>query len=177
MVRCTTWNIFHQLQFCRCFNYLAWFDAIEINRLMCPNDMMYDDEISADRFRYPLAMLGSRLLIGLSRLHHAHNAYEIYTAKLIAAFCRISYCFVWFYTVEFNRMPCPNDKMYDDAAFDVRFRYPFTMFGNRVLTALFGLLHAHIAYEINTSQFIAAFCRIDYCLHYLIPLNSIACHA
>ena len=167
--------MFHKQQFCRCFNYLAWFNTFEFNRLLCPNDNMYDDEICADRFRYPFAMCGSRLLIGLSRLHHAHIAYEIDTVKMIAAFCRISYLFVWFYTVEFNRLPCPNDKMYDDAAFDVRFRYPFTMFWNRVLTALFRLLHAHIAYEINTSQFIAAFCRIGNCLHDLIPLNSIAC--
>ena len=28
----------------------------------------------------------------LSRLVHAHMAYEIYTAKIIAAFCRIFYC-------------------------------------------------------------------------------------
>ena len=37
-------------------------------------------------------MFGIRVLIGLSRLLHAHIAYETDTAKIIAAFCRISYC-------------------------------------------------------------------------------------
>ena len=53
---------------------------------------MYDDAISADRFRYQLTMFGIRLLIGLSRLVHAHVAYETDGAKIIAAFSRISYC-------------------------------------------------------------------------------------
>ena len=53
---------------------------------------MYDYAISADRFRYQLTMLGIRLLIGLSRLIHAHVAYESDGAKIIAAFGRISYC-------------------------------------------------------------------------------------
>ena len=65
---------------------------------------MYDDVVFADRFRYPLTVIGNRGLIGLYRLLHAHIAYEIDTAKIIAAFCRISYCFVGFYTVEFNRL-------------------------------------------------------------------------
>ena len=51
---------------------------------------MYDDAISADRFRYQLTMFGIRLLVGLSRLLHAHIAYEIDTAKIMAACCRIS---------------------------------------------------------------------------------------
>ena len=38
------------------------------------------------------------------------------------------------------------------------------------------LLHAHIAYEIDTSKIIAAFGRISYCLHDWIRLNSIVCH-
>ena len=37
-------------------------------------------------------MLGIRVLIGLSRLLHPHITYEIDTAKIIAAFTRISYC-------------------------------------------------------------------------------------
>ena len=53
---------------------------------------MYDDAISADPFRYQLTMFGIRLLIGLSRLLHAHIAYEIDTAKIIAAFFQISNC-------------------------------------------------------------------------------------
>ena len=53
---------------------------------------MYDDAISADRFRYQLTMFGIRLLIGLSRLHQDDIAYEIDTAKINTEFFRISYC-------------------------------------------------------------------------------------
>ena len=65
--------------------------------------------------------------------------------------------------------------MYDDARFADQFRYQFTMFGNRLLIGLSRLLHAHIAYEVDTAKIIAAFCRISYCLYDLIRLNSIAC--
>ena len=52
---------------------------------------MYDDAVFADRFRYQLAMFGIRVLIWLSPPLHAHIEYETYDAKMIAAFCRISY--------------------------------------------------------------------------------------
>ena len=66
--------------------------------------------------------------------------------------------------------------MYDDAVFAGRIRYELTMFGIYLLTGLSRLLHAHIAYEIDTSNIIAAYCRIAYCLHDLIRLSSIVCH-
>ena len=50
---------------------------------------MYDDAFFADRFRYQLTMFGIRVLIWLSRLLHAHIAYGIDTAKIIAAFFQI----------------------------------------------------------------------------------------
>ena len=53
---------------------------------------MPDDMDLADRFRYHLTMFAIRLLIWLSRLLHAHIAYEIDTAKTVAAFIRIFYC-------------------------------------------------------------------------------------
>ena len=56
-----------------------------------------------------------------------------------------------------------------------QFRYKLTMFGIRELIELTRLLHAHIAYEIDTAKIIAAFCEILYCLYDLIRLNSIAC--
>ena len=181
MVHCSTCNVFHVRKFCRFVYCLAWFDTVEFNRLPCPNDKMYDYLVFANRFPYPLIMFGNRILIGLSRIVHAHNAYEIDTSKIIAVFCQISYClydlirlnsiacrdrqhdlwwcsfrwsmplsidyvwhscidrvistpscsycmwnrhfqnyrrilpnfllFVWFDTVEFNRLPCPNDTM------------------------------------------------------------------
>ena len=71
---------------------------------------------------------------------------------------------------------CANDKKYHDVVFVGRFRYQLTMFGNRVLIWYSRLLHARIAYEIDTVKIIAAFCRISYSLHDLIRLNSIVCH-
>ena len=53
---------------------------------------MYDDADFAVRFLYQLNVFGIRVLIGLSRLCHAHIAYETDDAKIIPEFCRISYC-------------------------------------------------------------------------------------
>ena len=91
-------------------------------------------------------------------------------------FCRFLYCSAWFDTVEFNRLPCSKKEMYDDAVFAIRFRYQLTMFGIRLLIWISRLLHAHIAYEIDTAKIIAAFFRISYCLLDLIRLNEIVCH-
>ena len=54
-------------KFCRFFYCLAWFDTFELNRLLCPNDNIYDDLVFAHRFRYPLTMFGKRVWIVLSR--------------------------------------------------------------------------------------------------------------
>ena len=48
-------------------------------------------------------------------------------------FCRFFYCLAWFYTVEFNCLPSPNNEMYDDAVFTDRFHCQLTMFGVRLL--------------------------------------------
>ena len=81
--------------------------------------------------------------------------------------------FAWFDTLEFNRLPCSNNKIYDDRDFADRLRYKLAMFEIRVLIWLSWLLHAHIAYITDGAKIIAAFCRISYCLHDLIRLNSI----
>ena len=52
--------------------------------------------------------------------------------------------------------------MYDEVVYAGPFRYQLAMFGIRVLIWLFGLLHAHIAYEIDTNKIIAASFRISY---------------
>ena len=75
-----------------------------------------------------------------------------------------------------QRMPWPNNKMYDYAISADRFRYQLTMFGIRLLIGLSRLLHIHIAYEIDTAKIIAAFFRISYCVHDLTRLNLIVCH-
>ena len=66
--------------------------------------------------------------------------------------------------------------MDDDAVLADRFRYQLTMFEIREVVGLSRLIHANIAYEIVTTIIIAAFCRISYCLHDLIRMNSIVCH-
>ena len=93
--------------------------------------------------------------------------------------CNVFHMFLllsMFDTDKFNRTPCPKHKMYDDAVFADRFRYQLTMFGIRLLICLSRLLHANIAYEIDTFKIIPAFYRIFYCLHYLIRLNSTVRH-
>ena len=91
-------------------------------------------------------------------------------------FCWFFYCLAWSETVEFNRLPCPNKDMCGDAVFAIRFRYQLAIFGTPVLIWLSLLLHAHIAYEIDSDKIIAAFFRISYCLLDLIRLYSIVCH-
>ena len=54
----------------------------------------------------------------------------------------------WFDTHEFNRLPCWNNKMYDDVVFDGRFRYQLTMFEVCILIELSRFLDTPIAYEI-----------------------------
>ena len=56
--------------------------------------------------------------------------------------------FSWLDTVEFNGLPCPNNKMYDDVVFDNRFRFKLTMFEVCILIWLSILFDTHIAYEI-----------------------------
>ena len=53
---------------------------------------MYDDADFPVRFLYQLNVFGIPVLIGLSRLCHAHIANEADGAKIIPEFCRISYC-------------------------------------------------------------------------------------
>ena len=76
--------------------------------------------------------------------------------------------FAWFDTPEFNRLPCSNNEMYGDAVFAIRFRYQLAIFRMPLLIWLPRLLHAHVAYEIDTDKIIAAFFRISYCLLDLI---------
>ena len=81
--------------------------------------------------------------------------------------------FAWFNMLEFNRQPCSNNNIYNDADFADRFRYQLAMFGILVLIWLSWLLHAHIAYITDGAKIIATFCRISYCLDDFIRLNSV----
>ena len=86
------------------FLLFAWFDTLELNRLPCSCNKIYDDADFADRFRYQLTMLWIRVLIWRSRFYHAHIAYVIDTEKIIAAFCRISYCLLD--SIRWNSIVC-----------------------------------------------------------------------
>ena len=54
----------------------------------------------------------------------------------------------WFDRFEFNRLPCSNNKMYDDAVYPDRFLYQLTMFEVFILIGLSRILDTHVDYEI-----------------------------
>ena len=101
-------------------------------------------------------MFGIRVLIGQSRLIHTHIACEIDAAKNHRNNLPNFLSFAWFDTLDFNRLPCSNNKMYDDAVFADRFRYQLTLLGDSVLIGPSRLLRAHIAYEIDNAKNTAA---------------------
>ena len=148
MVLCITCNVFHMRQFRRFFNCLGWPDTVEFNCLPCPNSEKYDDAVFAGRFRYQLSIFGIQILIGLSRLHHAHIAYEIDTANIIAVFFRISY---WLhYLTRLNSIVSHHQTtrctMTRFSLIDSDFK--LTMFEMFKLIGLSRLLDTHVAYEI-----------------------------
>ena len=59
-----------------------------------------------------------------------------------------------------QRMPWPNNKMYNDAFFANRFRYQLSMFRILLLIGIYRLIHAQVAYETDGAKIIAALCRI-----------------
>ena len=155
MVRCSTYNVLHLRKFSRLIYCLAWFDTVEFNRLLCPNEKMYNDVIFADRSRYPLTMSGNRVLIKLSRLLHDHIVYETDTAKIIAAFCRISYCLYDY--IRLNsicyRVKTLRCTMMQFSLIDSVIHWLCSVIG--IWIVLSWLLHDQIAYEIDTAKIIA----------------------
>ena len=126
--------------------------------------------------RYTLTMFGDAVLIGLSRLVHAHIAYEIDSAKIIAAFSRICYCLYDF--LRLNSIAC---RVQATRCTVMQFSLVVSVInwlclGFVVLIGLSQFHNASIAYETDTSEIIAAFCRISHCLHDLMRLNSIVRH-
>ena len=127
---------------------MTWY--VYFNRLPCPNDNMYNDHVFAYRFLLQMITFGMCTLIWLSLLLHDRIAYEIAIAKITAEICWISIYWAWFDTVEFNRLPCLNDRMYDDEGFADPFSLHLTMFEIRIglLIGISRLLRAHIGCEI-----------------------------
>ena len=143
MVFSITCNVFHMRQFWRFFNSLAWFDTVEFNCLPYPNNEMYDDAVFADRFRRQFTMLYTAISTP-SCSYCICNRYCQSHRSILPNFL----LFVWFDTVEFNRLPCSNNKMYNDLVFDDRFPQQLTMFEVCILIGLSRLIDTHIAYEI-----------------------------
>ena len=119
----------------RTIRYLAWFGRVEFNRLPCLKDEIYDDQGFSGRLCCQLTMFEIRVLVRLSRVLRAHIPYEIAFAKITAEICRISHCLAWFDAVEFNRLPSPNDKMYDVEVFAGQLRNQLAMLEIRALIA------------------------------------------
>ena len=65
----------------------ARFDTVQCDRLLSPNNNMYDDDFIADRFRYQLTIFEMRILIWLPRLLDDHIAYEIVISKITTVDC------------------------------------------------------------------------------------------
>ena len=129
------------------FQLLACFDTVEFNRLPCSINKMYDDAVSQVdsainwlclEFEYWYGYLDFFMLI-LHIDRFCQNLRSILPNFLL---------FEWFDTVEFNRHPCSNNKMYFDVVFDDLFRCQLTMFEVCILIGLSRLLDTHISYEI-----------------------------
>ena len=130
------------------FLLFAWFDTLEFNRLPSSNNKIYDDADFADRFRYQLAIFGNSsidmAILTPSCSYCIYNRWCQNHRNIPPNFL----LFAWFYTVDFNRRRCSNNRMYDDMVFNDRFWYQLTMFEVCIFTLLSRLHDTHIAYEI-----------------------------
>ena len=176
MFRGSTCNVLHMRKFCRFVYCLAWFDTVDFKPVLSKRQ---DVRWCNFRWSIPLSIdyiwkSGIDKVISTPSCsyciwnRYCQNHRRILPNFLL--FCMITYGWIQSPAVQMN-------KMYADVVFADRFRYPLTIFGYRVLIGLSRLLHAHIAYETDTAIFIAAFWWLSHCLHYLIRLNSIVCHA
>ena len=159
-------------QFCRYFYRLAWLETLEFNRVPCTHVKMYDDVVFADRFGYPLTVWEwsiDRIISVPPCSYWIWNRYCQNHSRILPNFL----FFVWFDTVEFNRVPCPNDKMYDGVVFADWLRiYVLDSCIDRIISTP---SCSYFMWYIYTAQIIAEFCRIYYCLYDMIQLNSTAC--
>ena len=147
MVRCITGNVYHMRQFCR-FS-IVWHDLILSNSIACVSKQR-DVRWYGFRWSIPLSIdyvwnsSIDRSMFTPSCLYYIWNRYCQNHHSFLPNFL----LFAWFDTVEFNRLPCPNNKMYDDVVLDDLFRYELTMFEVCILIWLSRLLYTQLAYEI-----------------------------
>ena len=82
--------------------------------------------------------------------------------------------FAWFDTLEFNGLPCSNNKIYRWCGF--RWSIPLSVgsvWNSSIDIAILTTSCLYCIYITDGAKIIAAFCRIFHCLHDLIRLNSI----
>ena len=146
MVRCSTCNVFHMRKICRFFYCCAWFDTAVSKRQevrWCSFD-----------WSFPLS-IGNVWESTIDRAISIHSCSYFIWNRYCPNHRRILpnfLLFVWFDTVEINRLPCSNNKIYDDAIFTDGLRYQLTMFEVCILIGLSRLLDTHITYEIFTGN-------------------------
>ena len=146
MVRCSTRNMFHIRKFCRFFIYLHNLILLNYSSAVskrqeircCRVGRWIQLSIGCLNFAYWLGYLDCFMLI----MHMKQIL-----PKPSQHSRRISCWFAWIDTLEFIRLPGPNDKIYDDVVFAERFRYQLTMYEAYILIWQLRLLDTHIAYE------------------------------
>ena len=87
------------------FLLFAWFDTLEFNHLPRSSNKMCDDAVFVSRFHYQLTMFGTLVLIGLSRLLHAHIVYETDGTKWSQHFAEfLIVCMTWYSLIQSSAM-------------------------------------------------------------------------
>ena len=116
---------------------------------------------------YRSCILFHKALVLDGSLHYVQCAHY-------AGMLRIFQLLAWFDTVEFSRLPCSNEEKYDHVVIIERWLYQLTRFWDQLLIVLSPLIHAYIAYKIDSAKIVSVFSRISFWLYDLILSNSIA---
>ena len=148
MVLSITCNVFHMRQFCIFCYCLAWFYTVDFSRLPCSKQQ--DVRWCGFRWSIPLSIdyvLNSSTIRNISTPSCSYCTWNSYCQNY-RSILPYFLLFAWYDTVEFNRLPCSNNKMYDDAVFADRFRCKLTMFDECILIGPSRLFDTHISYEI-----------------------------
>ena len=85
-----------------------------------------------------------------------------YNVFHLRQFCRFFYGLAWYDTVEFNRLPCPNNKMYDDAVLADLIPQSIGYVWNSSFDRAISTPSFSYCIWIDTAKIIAAFLRITY---------------